>query len=109
MMTAVIGEQDEKRGESVKAVVVPKDPRLLGTEEAMEFAKRMAQTAAAAGLASSAAQLPEVMPWPSLEALESELKQHCAGHLAQFKRPRRFEFRPELPIGPTGKVMKKLL
>ena len=110
MMVAVLGEQDEKRGESVKAVVVPKDPRLLGTPEALEFATKMAQAASIPGAAGAAGgQAEQAMPWADLAALEQDLKQYCNEHLAQYKRPRSYEFRGSLPLGPTGKVTKKLL
>lgn len=129
MMAAVVGERDEKRGESVKAFVVPKNPRLIGSEEAISFAKEMAQQAAAMGIAASAEGDGAVplgggpgdgasggggIPEPatdisSLDELESALKSHASEHLPQFKRPRSYEFRASLPIGPTGKVVKKKL
>ncbi|HES57886.1 MAG TPA: hypothetical protein ENO21_00470, partial [Firmicutes bacterium] len=120
MMAAVVGEHDEKRGESVKAFVVPKNPRLIGSEEAVAFAKEMAQQATAMGIAASAEGEGRVpvdaggVPQPatdisSLEELESALKSHASEHLPQFKRPRSYEFRASLPIGPTGKVVKKKL
>ncbi|MDN5361720.1 MAG: long-chain acyl-CoA synthetase [Moorella sp. (in: firmicutes)] len=38
-----------------------------------------------------------------------QLQEFLREHLAIYKIPRLFEFVPELPKGPTGKVMKKLL
>jgi acyl-CoA synthetase (AMP-forming)/AMP-acid ligase II len=38
-----------------------------------------------------------------------ELKEFCADHLADYKRPRRVTFVDELPRNATGKVMKHLL
>lgn len=38
-----------------------------------------------------------------------ELRSFCRDKLAAFKVPREIEFRPELPLGPTGKVLKRLL
>jgi acyl-CoA synthetase (AMP-forming)/AMP-acid ligase II len=126
MMVAAVGEHDEKRGESIKLYVVPRDPRLIGTEEAMLFAQAMAQQAAAMGLAanaggsggggagaagggSGAAGDGAAAAYASLDELEVSLKQYANENLPQFKRPRAYEFRPSLPIGPTGKVAKKLL
>ncbi|RFB87071.1 AMP-dependent synthetase and ligase [Rhizobium leguminosarum bv. trifolii] len=44
-------------------------------------------------------------PGPETETLRT----YCAERLANFKVPTIFEFVPDLPIGPTGKVQKKLL
>jgi long-chain acyl-CoA synthetase len=38
-----------------------------------------------------------------------ELQAHCREHLAAFKVPSIIEFRAELPVGPTGKILKKAL
>lgn len=38
-----------------------------------------------------------------------QLQDFLKEHLALYKIPRLFEFVPELPKSPTGKVMKKLL
>jgi acyl-CoA synthetase (AMP-forming)/AMP-acid ligase II len=38
-----------------------------------------------------------------------ELDRHCLHHLARFKRPRHYEFVPELPRNAYGKVQKFLL
>jgi len=44
---------------------------------------------------------------------DRELKEHCAGLLAEFKVPRRFHLLGEIPRGATGKLkridMAKLL
>ena len=46
---------------------------------------------------------------PNEKVTEDELLQHCRAHLAAYKVPRNIEFRTELPKGPTGKVMRRLL
>ena len=38
-----------------------------------------------------------------------ELAAYCNEHLATFKVPRLFEFRPDLPKLPTGKVLRRVL
>jgi long-chain acyl-CoA synthetase len=38
-----------------------------------------------------------------------ELRVHCRERLADFKVPRRFVIAPDLPRGPTGKILKRLL
>ncbi len=43
------------------------------------------------------------------EVSEQELRTFCRGKLASFKVPREIEFREELPLGATGKVLKRLL
>jgi long-chain acyl-CoA synthetase len=40
---------------------------------------------------------------------EEELREFCKGKLPSYKIPRLFEFRKELPHGPTGKVLKRAL
>lgn len=42
-------------------------------------------------------------------ASAEELTAYCREHLATFKVPRQFEFRPELPKLPTGKVLRRVL
>jgi acyl-coenzyme A synthetase/AMP-(fatty) acid ligase len=46
---------------------------------------------------------------PEAKATEDELLQHCRSVLAAYKVPKTIEFRSELPKGPTGKVMRRLL
>ena len=46
---------------------------------------------------------------PGEQATEEQLIQHCRGVLAAYKVPKAIEFRSELPKGPTGKVMRRLL
>ncbi|MGD0092616.1 MAG: AMP-binding protein [Planctomycetota bacterium] len=46
---------------------------------------------------------------PGVQATEEQLLQHCRGLLAAYKVPRALEFRTELPKGPTGKVLRRLL
>jgi long-chain acyl-CoA synthetase len=43
------------------------------------------------------------------KATEDQLLQHCRNVLAAYKVPKVIEFRPELPKGPTGKVLRRLL
>ena len=38
-----------------------------------------------------------------------EVYLHCAGNLAEFKRPRIVEFRKDLPRSPLGKILRKYL
>ena len=42
-----------------------------------------------------------------IDALADELLAHCAAHLAAYKRPRRIEFRTELPRTDAGKLYKR--
>jgi long-chain acyl-CoA synthetase len=44
-----------------------------------------------------------------LAALEKDIREYLKDKLAQFKMPRHYEFRAEVPLGPTGKVLKKAL
>ena len=46
---------------------------------------------------------------PDAEASEEELQAFAAERLADYKKPRSVEIRPELPIGGTGKILKKEL
>ncbi|CAB4811420.1 unannotated protein [freshwater metagenome] len=41
------------------------------------------------------------------DALSAELMQHCADHLAAYKRPRHLEFRTDLPRTEAGKLYKR--
>jgi long-chain acyl-CoA synthetase len=53
-----------------------------------------------------------VQPVPGVapgEDLAARLLEHCAGQLASFKRPRRFEFVTEFPRTETGKVQRRVL
>ncbi len=43
------------------------------------------------------------------DALAGELREYASEHLANFKVPRSFDFRDELPRLPTGKLYKRLL
>jgi len=38
-----------------------------------------------------------------------ELHAYCAERLARYKRPKEIEILPELPKGPTGKLLKRVL
>lgn len=44
-------------------------------------------------------------PWPS----EVDLRSFCRQHLATWKVPREIHIVPELPRGPTGKILKRAL
>ncbi len=46
---------------------------------------------------------------PNAEVTERELVIHCREHLARYKAPRRVIFRDTLPLGGSGKVLKRLL
>jgi len=43
------------------------------------------------------------------EATAAEVMSYCKEHLAAYKYPRIIEFLPELPKGPTGKILKREL
>jgi long-chain acyl-CoA synthetase len=42
-------------------------------------------------------------------ATEQELIEHCRAHLADFKCPKMIKFVADVPKGPTGKVLKRVL
>jgi acyl-CoA synthetase (AMP-forming)/AMP-acid ligase II len=50
-----------------------------------------------------------IMLKPGAEAQEKDLRAHCRQHLVSFKVPKRFDFRPELPLLANGKVNKVAL
>lgn len=50
-----------------------------------------------------------VQPGDGEEVTAEELKAHLAGRLANYKVPKRIEFRAELPREDSGKIFKKLL
>ena len=43
------------------------------------------------------------------DSAAASLRAHCERHLARFKLPKEFAFVPELPHGPSGKVLKNKL
>ncbi|MEE2059162.1 class I adenylate-forming enzyme family protein [Rhodococcus artemisiae] len=43
------------------------------------------------------------------ESLAAELTSLCRAELAGYKQPRRFEFRSEMPLGPAGKILKRVV
>jgi long-chain acyl-CoA synthetase len=55
----------------------------------------------------------EVAAFVSLKRLQEcaseELLDYCKEHLARYKYPRRIHILPELPKGPTGKILKSAL
>lgn len=46
---------------------------------------------------------------PGKTATEAEIIEHCRERLASFKKPKSVEFRDALPLGGTGKVLKRVL
>jgi long-chain acyl-CoA synthetase len=46
---------------------------------------------------------------PGASATAEEIIAHCQQHVAKYKYPRIVEIRPELPKGPTGKILKRAL
>jgi acyl-CoA synthetase (AMP-forming)/AMP-acid ligase II len=52
-----------------------------------------------------------IVPKPDVEpaSLEGSLRDLCRRELAGYKQPHRFEFRPEMPLGPAGKILKREL
>jgi long-chain acyl-CoA synthetase len=46
---------------------------------------------------------------PGTRATSEEIIAHCKEHVAAYKYPRVVEIRPELPKGPTGKLLKRAL
>ena len=55
----------------------------------------------------------EVAAFVSLKRMEKltseDLLVYCRDHLARYKYPRRVHILPELPKGPTGKILKSAL
>lgn len=81
---AVVGTPHPELGEEVTAFVVPR-PGVLG----------------AGDLADAES--------PAARALADALRQHTRAQLAAYKYPRHVHFLPELPKGPTGKILKREL
>ena len=50
-----------------------------------------------------------VQPKAGATATEQEIIEYVKARVASYKYPRMLEFRDELPLGPTGKVLKKEL
>ena len=50
-----------------------------------------------------------VMPHPGRAPAVEELHWHCKQNLVNFKIPKQFEVRPQLPLLPNGKVNKMAL
>ncbi|WP_330256190.1 acyl--CoA ligase [Nocardia sp. NBC_00565] len=44
-----------------------------------------------------------------VEAVTAELTALCRSELAGYKQPRRFVFRSEFPLGPAGKILKRVI
>jgi acyl-CoA synthetase (AMP-forming)/AMP-acid ligase II len=51
-----------------------------------------------------------IVPKPGVSPgdLEQHLRTLCRTDLAGYKQPRRFEFRAEMPLGPAGKILKRV-
>jgi acyl-CoA synthetase (AMP-forming)/AMP-acid ligase II len=43
------------------------------------------------------------------DSLTAELTALCRAELAGYKQPRRFEYRTEFPLGPAGKILKRVI
>lgn len=43
------------------------------------------------------------------DALTTELRELCRAELAGYKQPRRFVYRSEFPLGPAGKILKRVI
>ena len=50
-----------------------------------------------------------VAPKPGATVVEEEIVEYVKARVAAYKYPRIVEIRDELPIGPTGKILKKEL
>jgi long-chain acyl-CoA synthetase len=50
-----------------------------------------------------------VVPVAGQSPTAEDLIAHCRAHLAAYKAPRRVVFKDTLPLGPTGKILKKEL
>ncbi|KAF1052886.1 MAG: Long-chain-fatty-acid--CoA ligase [Stenotrophomonas maltophilia] len=46
---------------------------------------------------------------PGMQLDEAQIIEHCASHLAGFKKPRSVDFVAELPKNPNGKVVRRLV
>ncbi len=47
--------------------------------------------------------------FPTEEAAREDILVHCQRHLANYKVPRMFEFRDELPMSAAGKVLRRVM
>lgn len=83
---AVVGIPDERRGETVKAFIVP--------------------TSVASGGSSDEGTESDGVPTPDANATTDDIKEYCLSNLAEYKHPREVEFMEELPRTTTGKVQK---
>ena len=50
-----------------------------------------------------------IVPYPGSEPTAEELRQYCQEKLADYKVPKQFVFRDQLPMTPVGKIMKAKL
>ena len=82
----MVGIPDERRGETIKAFVVP--------------------TSAASGGSSAEEGESDGVPTPDSAVTAEEIREYCLDNLAEYKHPREVEFIEELPRTTTGKVQK---
>ncbi len=79
--------------------------RVLGSHDSVELVAVVAAPHAEWGETPVAVIVPRSNADPG--RLEAELRELCRAQLAGYKQPREYEFRPELPLGPAGKVLKR--
>ena len=116
LRTGDLGRMDE-RGyvefvERRKDVIVVSGFKAYPSEiEAVALRHPGVKDAAAAGIpdarSGKAVALFVIKRDPALTA--ESLREHCAQHLAPYKRPRLVEFRDSLPKSPIGKVLHRAL
>jgi len=83
---AVVGVPNERRGETVKAYVVP--------------------ASTASGGSSDEQSESDGVTTPDADVTEDEIREYCLSNLAEYKHPREVEFVDELPRTTTGKVQQ---
>lgn len=50
-----------------------------------------------------------IVPHPEIEIDTDALTQHCRQHIAGYKIPRSYDFKPALPLSAAGKILKNEL
>ncbi|MFH0964996.1 MAG: AMP-binding protein [Planctomycetota bacterium] len=80
-------------------------------EEAIARHEAVLEVAVTGVLDETRGEVPKafVVLAPGKTASEEEIRQWCRGILHPSKVPRSVEFRPQLPRGPTGKVLRREL
>jgi len=81
-MVSVVGVPDDIRGEAIKAYIV---------------------------LSPSHRKYLETNDLENLQKIKEEIQTWVKGRLAAYEYPRQIEFIPSLPLGPTGKVLRRNL